>query len=36
LLRKALLAKRAADDFDCFDWFYGYKGSLEDEPTPPQ
>ena len=34
LLRKALLAKRAPDDFDCLDWFYGYKASLEDEPAP--
>jgi hypothetical protein len=25
-LRNALLAKRAADDFEYFEWLYGYRG----------
>jgi hypothetical protein len=25
-LRNALLAKRTADDFEYFEWLYGYKG----------
>ena len=30
-LRNALLAKRADDDFEYFEWLYGYKGARDQE-----